>query len=170
MPTHPNSAVSTDSSFPLYKRPSKDEYYLGIALAVAKRSTCLRTGYGAIAVLRDRLASSGYNGSRRGGENCCDRGFCFREKSETRTDYHLCNAVHAEAGVLLNAQVSLIGATIYLAGFDMKTGEEKVGVACHPCVNCYRFMIQAGIENIFIRDIDGTVVGGSMAYWNFLEG
>jgi hypothetical protein len=51
-------------------RPSKDEYYLGIAQAVAKRSTCIRRQYGAVIVKDDRIISTGYNGSARGEDNC----------------------------------------------------------------------------------------------------
>ncbi|HDD64082.1 MAG TPA: cytidine deaminase, partial [Thermoprotei archaeon] len=33
-----------------YERPSKDEYYLDIAYAVSRRSTCIRRKVGAIIV------------------------------------------------------------------------------------------------------------------------
>ena len=52
-------------------RPTKDEYYLGIADAVLRRSTCLRRKYGAVLVKGDEIVSTGYNGSPRGEENCC---------------------------------------------------------------------------------------------------
>lgn len=55
-------------------RPTKDEYYLGIAEAVAKRSTCIRRQYGAVIVQNDRIVSTGYNGAPRGADNCCDVG------------------------------------------------------------------------------------------------
>ena len=60
-------------------RITKDEYYLGIAKAVAQRSTCLRRQYGAVIVKNDRIISTGYNGSARGEPNCCDVGECWRE-------------------------------------------------------------------------------------------
>ena len=34
---------------------TKDEYYLGIALAVAKKSTCLKKQYGAVIVKNDTI-------------------------------------------------------------------------------------------------------------------
>lgn len=58
------------------KRTTKDEYYLGIALAVSKRSTCLKRHYGCVIVKDDIIIATGYNGSPRGEENCCDRGSC----------------------------------------------------------------------------------------------
>ena len=59
-------------------RMSKTEYYLAIALAVSKRSTCLKRRYGAVIVNNDEIVSTGYNGNPRGEENCCDRGTCQR--------------------------------------------------------------------------------------------
>ena len=43
------------------KRISKDEYYLSIAAAVARRSTCLRRQYGAVIIKNDEIISTGYN-------------------------------------------------------------------------------------------------------------
>ena len=37
------------------KRPSIDEYYLGIAKAVSMRSTCIRKHYGAVIVKMVKL-------------------------------------------------------------------------------------------------------------------
>ena len=43
-------------------RISKDEYYLGIAKAVCKRSNCLKRHYGAVIVKNDEIIATGYNG------------------------------------------------------------------------------------------------------------
>ena len=59
-------------------RISKNEYYLGIARAVSKRSTCLKRHYGCVIVKNGEVISTGYNGNPRGQENCCDRGNCNR--------------------------------------------------------------------------------------------
>lgn len=56
------------------ERPSKEEYYFSLALAVAMRSTCLRRKYGAVIVKDDRIISTGYNGAARGEQNCTDVG------------------------------------------------------------------------------------------------
>lgn len=47
-------------------RISKDEYYLRIALAVSKRSTCLKRHYGCVIVKNDEIIATGYNGAREG--------------------------------------------------------------------------------------------------------
>lgn len=61
-------------------RPSKHEYYMGIALQVAKRGTCLRRNYGAVIVKNDQIISTGYTGAPRGVQNCIDIGHCPREE------------------------------------------------------------------------------------------
>lgn len=128
-------------------RPSKDEYYLGIAQAVAKRSTCIRRQYGAVIVKDDRIISTGYNGSARGCDNCCDKGVCWREENHIPhgEQYEKCQAVHAEANAIINGNPSdMIGATLYLAGFeDGKLIEEP-----KPCMMCERLITNARIEKV----------------------
>lgn len=140
-------------------RPSKHEYYLGIAEAVAKRSTCLRRQYGAVIVKDDRIISTGYNGSARGEENCCDKGICWREEHDIPhgQQYEKCRAVHAEANAIINADPSdMIGATLYLAGFE---GDKKI-IQPEPCEMCWRTIKNAQIEkvittlsNLYVKEI-----------------
>ena len=52
-------------------RVDKDTYYLDIASAVCKRSTCLKRRYGCVIVKNDEIIATGYNGSPRGEVNCC---------------------------------------------------------------------------------------------------
>ena len=60
-------------------RPSKDEYYLGIAKAVCQRSPCIRRQFGAIVVKDDVVVSTGYNGPARGVVNCEEVG-CLKDE------------------------------------------------------------------------------------------
>ncbi len=57
-----------------YERPSKVEYYLGIAEAVARRATYLRRLFGAVIVSNDQIISTGYAGAPRKMRNCIDIG------------------------------------------------------------------------------------------------
>lgn len=99
-------------------RISRDAYYLGIAKAVSKRSTCLRRQYGAVIVCNDEIVSTGYNGSPRGEVNCCDVGICHRVNREHNDgNYAICPAVHAEQNAIISAsRVELFGSTLYLYG------------------------------------------------------
>lgn len=128
-------------------RPNKNDYYLAIAQNVAKRSTCIRRQYGAVIVKDDRIISTGYNGSARGEVNCCDTGYCFREEHNIPhgKQYELCQAVHAEANAIINANPSdMIGATLYLAGFE--NGEPMDNP--EPCMMCRRLIINARIDKV----------------------
>jgi dCMP deaminase len=128
-----------------YERISKREYYLGIAEAVSRRSTCLRRQYGAVIVKDDQIISTGYNGSARGAVNCCDVRYCWREANNVPhgEQYEKCAAVHAEDNAICQAGRSSIGATLYLAGF-----ENGVRIKAAPCVMCERKIKNAGITEV----------------------
>lgn len=138
-------------------RISKDEYYLNIAEAVCKRGTCLRRIYGAVIVQDDEIISTGYNGSPRGVENCCDKGECAREKLGVPKGerYELCIAVHGEQNAIISAsRKNILGATMYIAGLEVKTGEYANS---EPCLLCRRMIKNAGIENLVLREKDGSI-------------
>lgn len=134
-------------------RRDKVNYYLDIAQTVAERSTCLRRHYGAIIVSNDEIVSSGYNGAPRGRQNCVDMNSCIREKLGIARGerYELCRAVHAEANAIISAsRSSMLGATLYLAGTDGKTGE-LLDNSC-SCAMCKRLVINAGIKEVIVRN------------------
>lgn len=139
-----------------YKRIDKKSYYLGIAKAVSKRSSCLKMHYGCIIVKNDEIIATGYNGSPRGEVNCCD---CFEEcprkdKPHNSGDYSDCMSVHAEQNAMLSAaRKDMIGATMYLVA------EEDIcplgGIECwgrvknvKPCPICERMIKNAGIKEV----------------------
>lgn len=126
-------------------RPSRDEYYIQIAAAVSRRSTCLRRQYGAVIVNNDEIVSTGYNGSPRGGVNCCDTGICNRIGfSHNDGNYANCCSVHAEMNAVISAsRAEMLGATLYLAGFE----DGKV-IKAEPCPICERMLENAGIERV----------------------
>ena len=149
------------------ERITKDDYYLGIALAVSKRSACLRRHYGCVIVKGDVIVATGYNGSPRGRENCCDRGTCKRMNAERYSGYENCDSVHAEQNALISTSFDkLIGATVYLAceeyGLDkVKSdiwGEEIIDFYEDnnpvPCNICMRMLRNAGVARIVNRSGD----------------
>jgi dCMP deaminase len=116
-------------------RPSWDEYFMGIAFDVAKRSTCDRKHVGAVIVRTKFILATGYNGSIRGLPHCDDVGHDMENGGCVRT-------VHAEVNAVAQAArngVALEGATIY--------------TTCSPCWSCFRLIANAGIVRIVFHDL-----------------
>ena len=135
------------------ERVDKNNYYLDIAEAVIERGTCLRRNYGAIIVKNDEIISTGYVGAPRGRKNCCDLGYCTREKLNIPRGerYELCRSVHAEQNAIISAnRKDMIASTLYLVGVDYKTGDYVDNA--RPCSLCKRMIINAGIKEVIIRE------------------
>ena len=137
------------------KRISKIDTYLNCAEAFAYRSTCIKRKYGAVIVKDDAVISTGYNGSPRGFETCCDTGICPRipRNMHQGEGYEICRAIHAEANALLNcSREQTLGADLYLAGINP---EDCSVHKAKPCPLCARMIIQAGIRNVILRVGEG---------------
>ena len=129
------------------KRISKIDTYLNVAEAFAYRSTCIKRKYGAVIVKDDVVISTGYNGSPRGYDNCCDIGECPRIKlgMHQGEGYGLCRAIHAEQNALLNcSREQTIGADLYLAGIN--PGDNSVHRAKPYAHSAPALLIQAGTQ------------------------
>lgn len=138
-------------------RPSKDKYYIGIADAVLRRSTCLRRNYGAVLVKNDEIVSTGYNGAPRKEPNCCDVGYCDREHHNIPKGerYELCVAIHAEDNAITSAgRDKAYGSTLYIVGREHDT--EELASPC-PCMMCRRKIVNAGISRVVGLFSDGTI-------------
>ncbi|MEM4248138.1 MAG: deaminase [Candidatus Nanoarchaeia archaeon] len=148
-------------------RPSKDEYYLNIALEVAQRATCLRRKYGAVIVNNDRIISTGYAGAPRKTPNCIDLGKCYRQERRISAGQHyeLCRSVHAEMNAIVHADYEkMIGGTIYIAGIDL----EKEGTPltkAKPCPLCKRMIINAQLGEVVFREADGSTTKVKVSEW-----
>jgi dCMP deaminase len=126
---------------PPEKLPDNDTYYMGIALAVREKANCTGNRVGAVAVLKNRVISTGYNGVPEGMTNCLEGG-CLRCQNpdgqfSSGTGYDLCICVHAEQNTLLSAArfgIAVEGATIYST--------------MQPCFGCAKELRQAKIERI----------------------
>ena len=135
------------------QRVSWDEYFLQIAALAATRSTCMRRNVGCVLV-RDRyVLATGYNGVPAKAPHCADKG-CLRQErnipSGQRMD--ICRAVHAEANAIISAsRERMLNSSLYLSGIDLKDNNNYVKNA-NPCSMCKRMIINAGIEQVFIRD------------------
>ena len=131
------------------ERRDKINYYLDIAETVTERATCLRRCWGAVIVKNDEIISTGYNGAPRGRQNCTDLGYCIREKLNIPRGerYELCRSVHAEQNAIIQAgQDRCMGSSMYIYGHNF------------ICILCKRFIVQAGIETIYLKKDDNSPI------------
>ena len=116
------------------KRPSKGEYLMGIAFAVAKRSTCPDMSVGCVLATKDgHILSTGYNGSPAGEKHCRSKGGkCLGNGPKHRVVHSEQNAVAqaAREGIRLEGCVAYVTET--------------------PCQKCEMLLKQAGIKRIEI--------------------
>jgi dCMP deaminase len=141
------------------KRISKDQYYLGIAEEVARRSTCFRRSIGAIIIKDDQIISTGYVGAPRKTKDSLEHGFCLRDKLNVPHGqrYELCRSVHAEQNAIINAAragVSLLGGDMYIYG--SVPGKPKP-INAFPCFICKKMLINAGLDRVICSTADGKM-------------
>lgn len=129
------------------QKPSWADYFLGIAEAASKRSSCVRSQVGAAVVKDNRVRALGYNDSPAGTPGCED---CPRRlsKVEPGSNYDegvgQCRAIHAEANALIHCnREDLIGATLY--------------VTREPCYACDKLIQAAGVNAVVWPDPNGVV-------------
>ena len=150
------------------RRSDKETYYLDIAETVLERSTCLRSGLGAVIVRNDEIVATGYNGAPRGRTNCVDLGYCVRDRLSVPSGerYELCRSVHAEMNALLCAsRESCTGGTLYLVGQDARTGEYLENL--RPCPMCRRLIINSGLSKVVIRRSESSYDTLNVREWTF---
>jgi dCMP deaminase len=124
------------------KRLPWPDYFMGITRLVAGRSTCLRRQVGAIAVNRQRILATGYNGAPSGMPNCLDTG-CLRQKLGIPSGerHELCRGIHAEQNLFVQAAIhgiSLQGSVIYCTH--------------QPCLICTKLIINCGIAAVYYAE------------------
>lgn len=133
-----------------YKRPSWDDYFIGVARAVAGRATCDRGRNGSVLVKNKRILSTGYVGAPAGLSHCDDAGHLFKKSlNEDGSIKHNCiRTTHAEQNAIAQAArhgVSIEGATIY--------------TKMVPCLDCVKMIINAGIKRLVCeRDYHDSVL------------
>jgi dCMP deaminase len=130
----------TDFAYPV-RRPTRADYYMGIAIAVRRRANCLGNRVGALLLLDDRVIATGYNGTPQNMRNC-DEGGCERcanrEKYRTSQGYDVCICVHAEQNALLSA-----------ARFGVATQGSELYTTMRPCFGCTKELLQARVRAVY---------------------
>jgi len=114
------------------KRLSWNKYFMKIAKMAAKRSTCPKESVGAVVVQDKKVIGTGYNGAPSGMPHCADIG-CVEDKEN-----HCIRSVHAEQNAILHSGV---------AAYD--SSQSKIYCTHRPCIECCKFIIQAGISQVF---------------------
>lgn len=142
----------------LYKRPTKDQYYLDLAKSVCKRSTCTKVEMGAVVIRDDQVVATGYCGAPRGTKSSHEHGFCLRKKLGIPSGhrYEMCRSVHAEQNAIINsarAGTSLLGGDMYIYG---KTwGDDGEPLDAFPCFICKKMLINCGLKRVICSLKDG---------------
>ncbi|MHC4480741.1 MAG: deoxycytidylate deaminase [Planctomycetota bacterium] len=120
------------------QRPSWDEYFMRIAMEVARRTTCLRRSVGAVVVLEKRILATGYNGAPSGLPHCSQTGCLRNELAVPSGERHeLCRGLHAEMNAFLQGArhgIRMAGGTLY--------------TTIAPCNLCAKMLINVGVKRV----------------------
>ncbi len=134
-----NSSMYNPPMTEAHKRPSWDEYFLGITKMVATRATCDRGRSGCVITRDKRILSTGYVGAPPGIAHCDDVGHEMHTviNEDGTQSQHCIRTTHAEQNAIVQAAragTALEGATLY----------------CHmtPCYVCAKLIITAGIKRV----------------------
>lgn len=122
----------------MFKRLSRDQYYMKLAEITALRSNCIKRGVGCVIVKDDRIISIGYNGTPKNTKNCYDGGCerCNDKTIKSGENLELCKCLHAEENALLFCDFfKMENAVMYITNF--------------PCLTCSKKIIQSGIKKIY---------------------
>jgi dCMP deaminase len=123
----------------LQKRPSWDEYFMGIVHAVAARGTCERGRTATVVVRNKRILATGYVGAPMGLPDCDEIGHQMKKTvhEDGSESWHCVRTTHSELNALALAArngVAVDGATMYM----------KMA----PCYTCAKVLINAGIVRV----------------------
>lgn len=115
-----------------------DSVYMQTALTHAMLSKAVRAQVGAVLVTSHGVTLTGYNGTAKGRDNCCEEEHIDKDWFVTRVTKP--EVIHAELNCILKAAregVSCIDSTVY--------------VTLAPCVQCSAMMVQAGVRRLVYK-------------------
>jgi dCMP deaminase len=124
------------------RRPSREEYFMLLAVATRQRAECLGRHVGAVLVRDGRIIATGYNGTPRGFPRCSheERG-CHRCAEPagypSGTGYDVCICVHAEQNALLQA-----------ARLGYTSDASSCYTTLRPCFGCLKELHQGGVTEV----------------------
>lgn len=127
-----------------------NEYFLEIAKTCATRSNCFRAKVGAVIVGEDKkIKATGYNGTPSKVTSCYEIGKCYRIENNipSGTMYETCRSIHAEQNAIIQAgQDRCKDGTMYIYGHNF------------ICILCKRFIVQAGIKDVYLQKDENSPV------------
>jgi dCMP deaminase len=121
------------------RRLTWDDYFMEVANAISKRSTCDRGRSGCVIARDKQIIVTGYVGSPTGFPHCDDVGHQIKKITHENgeTTEHCMRTVHAEQNAICQAAklgISIFGATLY----NRMT----------PCRTCAMLLINCGIKRV----------------------
>lgn len=127
----------------LGERPSWDEYFMGLAILTASRSSCKHVEAGSVIVQDKQVVGMGYNGAPSNLENCLDvgcrkdkLGLEYRESLNTGT----CIGIHSEMNALGHLK------KIESRGIELYT-------TIFPCHDCAKNLLPYGLDEIVFKSL-----------------
>lgn len=119
-------------------RPSKDQYFMSMALLVATRATCPRRQVGCVLINhRGHVLATGYNGVAAGVRHCTEHN-CPGACMPSGQGLEMCEALHAEQNALLQCRDVFTIDTAY--------------VTASPCVTCTKLLMNTSCQRIVFLD------------------
>lgn len=120
-------------------RPSKESYFVSMALLASSRATCPRRKVGCILTNRmGHVLATGYNGNAAGQPHCIDKP-CEGALCASGCGLELCQALHAEQNALLQCK------DVYHI--------HRAYVTDSPCTTCIKLLMNTSChEIIFLRE------------------
>ncbi len=115
-------------------RPTKDEYFLVMAMHAATRASCARRRVGCVLINSyDHVLSTGMNGPDTGAVNCTTVP-CPGAGSKSGENLNACEAIHAEVNALLQCRNVQEITTAY--------------VTTSPCIECTKALLNTSCRRI----------------------
>ncbi len=122
-----------------HKRPTWDEYFIGMAEYVGTRATCDRGRSGCVIAKDKRVISTGYVGSPSGLPHCDENGHEMHTviNDDGGKTEHCIRTTHAEQNAIAQA-----------ARFGAKLDGAVLYCKMTPCYVCAKLIITAGITRV----------------------
>ena len=123
-------------------RPSWDEYFMKMAIAVSSRASCHNVHSGSVVTYNDRTRSTGYNGAAPSiMENCLDIGCRKANKGleyETSLGSGECIGIHSEMNALGNLPKE-------------ETSNLSIYTTIMPCHTCAKNMLPYDVQRVVFK-------------------